>query len=205
MGMPDDVSGLFTKLVTVDGVASFGSPLTPVLSSLVHRPMFDGIYELCRRRGLRLSIWVDDLTISGNFVPGCLLADIRDVIRKHGLKSHKLTYWTGNRLVPVTGLMISGEHIMASRGSHEKIRALYADLAGAGDDIESEKIIDKLLSALGTAFRYIVGRVSTTGKKTSDRMNSLRQKRRKLAVLKEPPMVSQSASAFEDEESASWE
>ena len=95
LGMRGDTAGLLTKLITVDGIASFGSPLTPVLATLVHRNMFNDIADLCRRRGLKLSFWVDDLTISGRFVPGSLLDQIREIIRANGLKSHKLSIRPG--------------------------------------------------------------------------------------------------------------
>ena len=74
LGMYKDVAGLLTHLCTIDGKVSFGSPLTPVLCSLIHRPMFDAIAEICDRRGLKYSVWVDDVTISGRFVPAEVLA-----------------------------------------------------------------------------------------------------------------------------------
>ena len=91
-GLRPDVAGLFTKLVTVDDRISFGSPLSPVLATLVHRAMFDAIHAACVRRGLRMSLWVDDLTISGRFIPGELLIEVRDIISKAGLKSHKVQF-----------------------------------------------------------------------------------------------------------------
>lgn len=182
LGMREDVAGLFTRLATVDGIVSFGSPLTPVLATLVHRKMFDAIAKACRRRGLHISLWVDDITISGNFVPGELVSEIREIIRAQGLKSHKLHYRTGNRPVAITGVNVNGEELCASRLVHERVRKLYAALSEAKSDIEAEIIIGRLLSALGT-LRYTVGRSSTVGKKTSDRMNALRQKRSKVTSI----------------------
>ena len=102
LGMYDDVARLLTHLCTIDGKVSFGSPVTPVLCSLVHRRMFDKIADICNARGLRYSVWVDDLTISGRFVPGEVLRQIRAVVRAAGLKSHSVRYRSGNRPVFIT-------------------------------------------------------------------------------------------------------
>lgn len=96
LGMYEDVAGLLAHLFTVDGRISFGSPLAPVLCSLLHRDMFDEIAKICTSRGLRYSVWVDDLTISGRFVPAEILRQIRDVVRKYGLKSHCISYQVGS-------------------------------------------------------------------------------------------------------------
>lgn len=176
LGMRKDVAGLFTRIVTVDGIVSFGSPLTPVLATLVHRRMFDTIAKACKRRGLQISLWVDDITISGNFVPGELVSEIREIIRSYGLRSHKLNYRTGNRPVSITGVDVNGNELCASRLVHERVRKLYVELSSAKSDLEADLIIGRLLSALGT-LRYTIGRKSAAGRRVSDRMNSLRQKR----------------------------
>lgn len=178
LGMRYDTAGLLTKLATVDGIASFGSPLTPVLATLVHRRMFDEIAEHCRRRGLNVSLWVDDLTISGHFVPGSLLAKIREIIRASGLKSHKLSYRQGNRPVFVTGIGIVGSHLVAPRALHERIHQLYLELARCETIDEFDDVTNRLLSAWGS-LRYIVGPKSHAGQRASSRMNTIRQRRQK--------------------------
>lgn len=203
LGMHDDVAGLFTRLATVDGVASFGSPLTPVLATLVHRKIFDTIYRVCEQRGLRMSLWVDDITISGKFIPGVLVREIREIIRTHGLKSHKLFYMTGNRPVAITGPLVDDLYIRATRSLHEQIRGLYGALSEASDDAEAEKIINRLLSALGT-LRYTVGRASKTAQKTSDRMNTLRQRRSKLAPMTKRRSTDVTIAKSSDDGNAPW-
>lgn len=64
-GMAGDVAGLIAHVATADEQACFGSPLTPVLATLVHRPMFDAIADLCAEYDLEHTVWVDDVTISG--------------------------------------------------------------------------------------------------------------------------------------------
>lgn len=176
LGMYDDVAGLLTHLCTVDGKVAFGSPLTPVLCTLIHRRMFDEIAEICRIRGLNYSVWVDDLTISGSFVPREVLAEIRNVIRRHGLKSHRIKYRTGNRAVFITGVGVVGANLVAPNTLNLKIRGAWSDYHEAVTTDEKDIAAQKLLSLLGT-IRHISGPKSVMGRKAADEMNSLRQKR----------------------------
>lgn len=174
LGMRDDVAGMFTHIATINGAVSFGSPLTPVLTSLVHRTMFDKIADECRCRGLKISVWVDDINISGRFIPGILLERIREIIRYHGLKSHKLEYSTGSRSVIVTGIAIRGNLLDSTRTLHNEISDGYGLIMQSESKYEVSKSIDTLLSRLGRQ-KYITGTRSPQGRKLSNRMNSIRQ------------------------------
>lgn len=177
-------------LAHVDDVASFGSPLTPVLVSLVHRRMFDEISEQCCARGLSYSVWVDDMTISGEFVEGELLTLIRGIITNHGLKSHKVIYRSGNRPVFITGIGVVGTHLVAPQTLHNRIKGFWEEFHSAETDNERESITQKLLAQMGT-LRYIAGPKSEMGRKAADRMNSLRQKRdkwRRISAEEKKPL-----------------
>jgi len=182
LGMYDDVAGLLTHLCTVDGAVSFGSPFTPVLCTMIHRPMFDEIEAICAERGLRTSLWVDDLTISGRFVPGEVLSRIREVVRASGLKSHRIKYRTGNRPVFITGIGVVGSNLVAPNALHLKTKAAWDDYHQAQTDEEKDSAAKDLLSFLGT-LKHIVGPKSQAGQKASDQMNSLRQERDRRSRL----------------------
>jgi hypothetical protein len=179
MGMYPDVAGLLTHLCTIDDQVSFGSPLTPVLCTLVHRAMFDRIADLCERRNLRYSLWVDDLTISGEFVHGDVVREIRQIIAEAGLRSHKILFRTGNRPVFITGIGVVGRQLVAPNTMNLRIKALWESYHLAETVAEREACIQTLLAQLGTQ-RHISGPSSDLGRKASDQMNSLRQKRHKM-------------------------
>ncbi|WP_136635551.1 reverse transcriptase family protein [Pseudooceanicola onchidii] len=178
LGMYDDVAGMLTHLCTIDGKASFGSPLTPVLCTLVHRPMFDSISDICSARGLRHSLWVDDLTISGRFVPGKVVTSIRTVIQDCGLRSHKIRYRSGNRPVVITGIGVVGRDLVAPNSLNLRIRRYWDDLHEAVTADEKAACAQLLMSQLGTV-RHIVGAKSDVGQRAADQMNMLKQKRAK--------------------------
>lgn len=194
LGMYPDVAGMLTHLCTVDGKASFGSPLTPVLCTLVHRPMFDRIAEVCNSRGLRYSLWVDDLTISGNFVPGQVVEEIRGIISAAGLRSHKVEFRTGNKPVMITGIGVVGRNLCAPNTLHRRIEGLWREIHLAETDDEVEDLTQRLLSQLG-GLRYIVGPSSPAGQRAADQMNMLRQKRSKMMANRSARII---ASAIPD-------
>lgn len=207
LGMYDDVAGFLTHLSTIDGKVSFGSPLTPVLCTLIHRAMFDRIAEVCDLRGLRYSVWVDDLTISGKFIPREILHEIRAVLREHGFKSHKIKYRTGNRPVFITGIGVVGASLVAPNSFNRKIKELWENYHEAVTEHEREAVTLKLLSHLGT-LRHIAGENSKLGQKAANEMNSLRQKRakrqRKAVKLLTENAFRESALTSVDPNNAPW-
>ncbi|WP_412066337.1 reverse transcriptase family protein [Rhizobium sp. SYY.PMSO] len=179
LGMYPDVAGLVTHLATIDDQVSFGSPLTPVLCTLIHRPMFDKIADLCERDGLLYSLWVDDLTISGKFVHGDVVREIRKIIAGAGLRSHKIRFRTGSRPVFITGIGVIGRDLVAPNSLNLRIKELWETLHLAETIDERDDCIQALLAQLGTQ-RHISGASSDIGCKAADQMNALRQKRRKM-------------------------
>lgn len=178
-GLKSDVAGMIAKLVAIDGKMPFGSPVSPVLTTHVHRGMFDAIYDLCQANGLKMSLWVDDLVISGQFVPGALLEQVRDIIRRHGFQTHKIRFRSSGRPVRVTGVPIIDKRVGAPRSLHQRVQDGYSELRGSLTDGERAQTMDRLLSALGT-FRYHVGAASSEGRLTANRMHALRQRRAQL-------------------------
>lgn len=179
-GMLEDVAGLIAKLVAIDGKMPFGSPISPVLTSLVHRPMFDGIYALCLAHGFVMSLWVDDLAISGANIPGTFVDAVRQIIRTGGFQTHKIQRRTTSRLTVITGVPISQGRVHAPSSVHQRVHAGYEALKTAQSDAERSDIIDRLLSALGT-YRYHVGAATADGRAAANRMHALKQRKRKLA------------------------
>jgi len=181
-GLRADVAGMLVHLVSIDGKMPFGSPISPVLTTLVHRSMFDAIKRICDERGLQMSLWVDDLTISGRAIPGTIIDAIRAEMRKCGFQTHKIQLRTGNRPVIVTGVPIEEGRVAAPRSVHERVQAGYAALRGPLLDAERAHKIDRLLSALGT-LRYHVGKSTPEGRLAANRMNALRQRRAQLTIV----------------------
>lgn len=191
--MAADVAGMIAHLATADDRACFGSPLTPVLASIVHRPMFDEIADLCACYDLSYTVWVDDLTISGARVPGEFRRKVREIISNHGLRSHKLRFRTGNRVVFITGVGVVGSLLVVPRRMELRSKELWDDLHSSETFNEIDAASSRLLAHLG-GIRYIVGHESLRGQKLADEMNSIRQKRKKAYLSDAARRSAESAS-----------
>jgi len=182
LGMYDDVAGMLTHLCTIDEKVSFGSPLTPVLCALIHRPMFDRIAEICDEYELRYSLWVDDLTISGRHISVEVLKKIRAVVQEAGLKTHKIRFHSGRKPIFITGIGVVGAHLVAANSLHLRLKTAWAEYHDAQTINERDHCTQVLLAQLGT-LRHIVGAKTDAGQKAANEMNSLRQKLKKHRVL----------------------
>ncbi len=186
-GMSGDVAGLVAHVATADDRACFGSPLTPVLSTLVHRPMFDAIANLCAQYSLSYSVWVDDLTVSGAEITGEFVRNLREIIAKHGLRSHKLKHYMGNKVVFITGVGVVGSNLVVPNRLELRSKELWRDFQDARErnDVDSiDGTSKRLLAHLG-GIRHVVGRASVRGQKLVSEMNSIRQKRDKAIRIRE--------------------
>lgn len=175
-GMHADVAGLVTNLLTHNERIFYGAPCTSVLAFLVNKKMFDEIDDICRSYQCKMTLWVDNLTISGETVPGALLEDVRDSIAKYGHKSHEISFEHTNRNVSITGVNVRNEKLHPTNSSNLAIRDLEHQLHQTVCADEYERISNLLLSRLGGQ-RHIVNRRSHRGRKLAQRMNAVRQKR----------------------------
>lgn len=145
--MPDDVAGFITKLVTFEKALPFGSPLSPVLCTLVHRDMFDRIRGYCALEDHTLSIWVDDLTISGMDHKDMLIKAIRREIARKGLKTHKLQKKRTKRGTVITGVFVSNDTVAPANKIHVRIRDKLQQLSTTDDLVEKLKLIQSLIGS----------------------------------------------------------
>jgi len=145
LGMVDDVAGRLTKICTINDKVPFGSPLSPILCALVHDDLFSQISTRCQLNGDTLSLWVDDLTVSGESISKSLVHDIERLIAAKGLKSHKAHRSTGARGIVITGTFIGPNGPAPANKSHLKLRDKLSELKVATDLQAKAKITESLL------------------------------------------------------------
>lgn len=194
-GMHRDVANMIAHLVTIDGRAAFGSTVTPILMILLYRAMFDRIAEACEARGLRFSLWVDDMTISGKMVGFDLLEEARDIVREYGHRTHKIVFRGAQERACATGIWSEGKTLMPSHEQEKRLRLALANMRSAGREKTTPDCFDRAamtaLSAAGT-IRYIAGPASAQGQRMADLMETIRRARRRSA---EPSAVERTTAA----------
>ena len=79
-----DVAAIIRGIVTWNGSLPQGSPCSPILAYLCYVDMWEEISRIVDHVGCTLSVYADDLTISGETVPEATIWEIKKVLRRHG-------------------------------------------------------------------------------------------------------------------------
>ena len=124
-----------------------GSCISPILSFLANRRLFDSVKSLCDRDGCNFTLYVDDITISGKNASRELLTRIAMEIHKHGYGYHKMRIYHGAPAL-VTGVIVADDRLKLPYERAKKIRELSHAIK-----YTSEKLRPKFLASL-------VGRLS---------------------------------------------
>jgi RNA-directed DNA polymerase len=83
-----DVSGILTKLSTYNNRLPTGSPLSMSLAYYACKEMFDTIEQVAKDNNCKMSLWVDDIVISGN-KSEYVSWEAKKIIVKYGLEYNK--------------------------------------------------------------------------------------------------------------------
>jgi RNA-directed DNA polymerase len=120
------VSSILTKLTTLNGYIPQGSPTSTTLLNIIISPMASEISELCKNHKLKVSFWVDDITISGVDARD-IIQTIVPIIHKHGfaLKSKKTTISYGHEKQTALNLAINNTVKINSQRYNAYISELY--------------------------------------------------------------------------------
>ncbi|SUS08618.1 conserved hypothetical protein [uncultured Defluviicoccus sp.] len=145
-----DIAALLTALATLDGRLPTGSPLSPILSFYAHFDMWQEIARLVRAQGCTLTVYIDDLTISGKNVPERLLWDVKRSIHRFGLHYHKEKYYCAGTK-EVTGVIIRDGGLTLPNRQHLKIHQLRQSLQIENDPSERDALRGKLRGCLAQA------------------------------------------------------
>lgn len=81
-----DVIAILIQLVTLGGCLPQGSPCSPLLAYYSYRHMWLGIAQLVKAHGCTLSLYADDMTISGPIVRKALIWEIKQMVHSNGLR-----------------------------------------------------------------------------------------------------------------------
>ncbi len=119
-----------------------GSPLSGMVAFFAKRHMFDEIAAAAKNADCKLTVYVDDITISGMAATKALLSQIRYIIRKHSLRTQdrKSKSYPCGTPKPVTGVIVNGDNILLPNSRHLKIHhARNAVKTASPEDLQQAK------------------------------------------------------------------
>lgn len=121
MRCPSDVVAVLTFLTTRAGSLPQGSPASPILAYYAYRDMWGEIDAIAHGAGNVLTVYVDDVTLSGALVRTETVWAIKETLAKHGhrTKARKEEAHLGTPVV-VTGVVLRNEALLLPNVQHLK-------------------------------------------------------------------------------------
>lgn len=106
-----DVSAIVTRLLTYKGHLPTGSPSSPIISYFSHMDMWKNINELAENANCRFTVYMDDITISGDSVSDQLIWQIKQQLHLNGLHNNqrKEKNYVNKPTYEITGIIVTKE------------------------------------------------------------------------------------------------
>lgn len=143
-----DVSGLLTTICTYDNHIPTGSCLSQSMAFYAHYPMFEEINALAISLDLKMTCYVDDITISGEKANSSTLYKVRGILKKRALQSHPKKEHLYDKGYPkaITGSIVMENELRLPNRKHKRIHEETEQILKLDDTDEKMKLIE---SAIG--------------------------------------------------------
>lgn len=146
MGWPMDLAALMADSLTFEGHLPTGSAVSPLLSYFTHRTCFAEIEQICLSADCTVTLFIDDITVSGKRASVELLRRIKRLLLRAGLVSHKDRSAPTASAVVITGAVRDGPLIRLRNKHRRGIVGLLGQLE-AGDVTIKESLGSKIAAA----------------------------------------------------------
>jgi RNA-directed DNA polymerase len=148
-----DVSEILSDLVCKEGVLPTGAPSSPIVSFYANRQLFAELNQIACDRGLVFTVYMDDLTFSGESISSSLKVVVKLTVEKHGhrLSQHKTKVFGPNVVKHITGTVIHEGQVTAPHSRFKKARAIAKVRSVAVEPKRRLDLSRKLAGLLGEA------------------------------------------------------
>ena len=153
MNAAPDVAGILAELCSYDDHIPTGSRLSMPLSFWVNHPMYSRINLLCQDKDIKMTVFVDDLTFSGENVNKQFRNDVKDIIKNAGLTVHpkKTKLYSREKPKLITGAIVDQNGIKVRNKHHKAIYTQFLELTECIDDKQLETLQKQLIGRLNAA------------------------------------------------------
>ena len=122
MQCSSDVAVVLKSIVTREGSLPQGSPCSPILAYLCYVDMWEEIARIVEDAHCTLSVYADDLTISGVTVPEKAIWEIKKALRRHGhLYKRSKERSKHGRPAEITGVILRPDGLHVPNRLHKKM------------------------------------------------------------------------------------
>jgi hypothetical protein len=85
-----------------------------------HKQVFDALYQRMLGQNVRMTVYVDDITLSGTTLMRQHFCPIKKAFKATGMRVHKTRFF-GTEPASVTGVIVRGEEILLPNRRHQRI------------------------------------------------------------------------------------
>lgn len=121
--------------------------------------MWEKVSRIAAGASCVLTVYIDDMTLSGEKVPGKVFWEIKRCIRGYGLHYHKEKKFRG-RYKEVTGVGIVGEKLVLPNRQHKKTHDLRQEIKFTNDP-EKIAILKRSLKGRETQAQQISSQIKS--------------------------------------------
>lgn len=148
LGCSPDVARLLATVCTADGHLPTGSCISPLLSYFTHRKMFAAVEALCVEQQVTMTLYVDDLTLSGMHATKTMLHRVKALIKRQGLRTQpsKDAVVRPGKAAIITGAVRDGGQLRLRNKHHNSIVTLQDRIAN-GDDVSINQLRGRVAAA----------------------------------------------------------
>lgn len=136
-----DVVALLVRVTTHNGVLPQGSPASSFLAFMAYRTMWDEIEGHARALGVTLTVYADDITLSGRAVPRALVHSVKQSLKHHGHRySETKELSATNAPILITGVIVRGGSLLIPNVQHHRLHEIRKALVRAETPKERLKL-----------------------------------------------------------------
>ncbi len=177
--MSEDCARQLALLCSHRGYLPLGSPMSPHLAALVHLDLFEEAGAKAANCANKLTVWVDDITVSGAAPRRDILISIKRKAAAKGLAIHKTQRGGGRRGVELTGTYIRKNRLAPANSSHLRMKEVSGRLATETDPAFQYQLLNRL-TAMARHQRMLVRGSGERTERLDSRIAYYRRRMREL-------------------------
>ena len=120
--------------------------------------MWDEINDIVTKAGCKLSLYADDITISGSVVRKAMIWQVKQIVHRHGhrLKAKKEVSLI-NAPADITGVIVKGERTLLPNRQHKELARLKRDRSTATNP-KLQRTLDNQIAGRKAQRKQVEGR-----------------------------------------------
>lgn len=129
MECSSDVATIIARIVTENGVLPQGSPCSPILAYFAYIDMWEEINGRVALANCRLSVYADDLTISGNTIPEAMIWDLKRILHRHGHRyAAQKERARRDKPAEITGVILTQNGVSVPNRQRQKLHSVRDEI-----------------------------------------------------------------------------